>query len=582
MKQFSTKARSLSIIATFSAALTGLACGEATSTINILPGLGGSVVQGTALGPAGHVTGFAFTAGDMEQRPFLSDGQSSVDLGTFGGFLGQGLAVNSSGQVAGESDAGFFEFHAFLYSGGTLTDLGTLGGSQSRAVAINDASQVAGSSYESGDMTTAAFLYSNGNMLNLGTLGGFWSYAVALNQAGEVAGNSETAGFEMHAFLYSNGTMLDIGSLGGGFSFASDLNYAGVVVGESSNADFETHAFAYYAGTLYDLGTLGGTYSAAYAINNAGLIVGSSTTTNDSFHGFLYANGAMIDLGTLGGSTVVPRSINNAGQIVGSADDTQGFSRAFIWQNGVLQDLNSLLPQNSGWELATAEFINDQGRIVGYGMFNGDFKWYVLDFGGGGENQPPVANAGPDQIADCGGVVTLSAGLSSDPDNDAPLSYEWRKGGMLLGTNLTLTGSFDAGTNVITLRVTDPCGAYSEDTVLVVAGGSSSPTIHSVAADKTTLWPPNNQKIPVTFSVVATDSCGGPVVSEIISITANEPLPAGDVQITGPLTALLAASKNAQGSERVYTITVHSVSLSGQSATATVQVIVPKSNGKTK
>src|SRR5258706_14628009 len=59
------------------------------------------------------------------------------NLGTLGGSISQGNAINSNGQVAGSSQAaGSTVYHAFLYSGtagsgGAMADLGTLGGAES-------------------------------------------------------------------------------------------------------------------------------------------------------------------------------------------------------------------------------------------------------------------------------------------------------------------------------------------------------------------------------------------------------------------------------------------------------------------
>ena len=65
------------------------------------------------------------------------------------------------------------------------------------------------------------------------------------------------------------------------------------------------------------------------------------------------------------------------------------------------------------------------------------------DCGGGSPiNQPPVANAGPDQTvtdSDDNGSeqVTLDGSGSSDPDGTATItSYEWRESGALLATGV--------------------------------------------------------------------------------------------------------------------------------------------------
>ena len=70
---------------------------------------------------------------------------SLTDLGTFGGTITVGRAMNERGQVTGYSyTAGNAAYHAFLYSNGALTDLGTFGGTFSAGLAINERGQVTG------------------------------------------------------------------------------------------------------------------------------------------------------------------------------------------------------------------------------------------------------------------------------------------------------------------------------------------------------------------------------------------------------------------------------------------------------
>jgi hypothetical protein len=102
--------------------------------------------------------------------------------------------------------------------------------------------------------------------------------------------------------------------------------------------------------------------------------------------------------------------------------------------------------------------------------------------------------------------------------------------------------------------------------------------ITSATASPNVLSPPNNQLKAVTVTVNATDSCDPSPVSQIESITANVAVAPEDVQITGPLTANLAAKKNSSGPDRVYTITVRCTDVTGNSSTATVTVTVPKNS----
>jgi len=456
---------------------SGAACGTGATTIAVVPSLGGSFYRVSALNANGHVAGFSYTLGNLEGHAFRFDSGGIMDLGTLGGSSSQEFGLNNSGQVVGESSlVGETEIHAFLHNGSTISDLGTLGGSYSTAIAINDAGQIVGHSELLDNPTLEAFIFQGGTMTSLGHLGGNYSTAMAVNQTGDVIGSSLTVSNELHGFLYRNGTMIDLTSLGGGFSVAYALNDTGTVVGDSGLATGETHGFVYSGGVMVDVGTLGGTSSSAYDINNVGQVIGTSTTTGDAqVNGFIYSGGTMTSLGMLGGSYSAPRAINEAGQVVGDAETSNFVMHAFLWQNGSMIDLNTILPADSGWELSSAYFINNAGRIVGQGTLNGESQWFILDLGSA--NTPPIANAGTDQIVECTEQVTLNGTQSSDPDGDA-LSYEWSEGNFVLGTNSTITVLVGPGTHAMTLKVSDPCGDSAQDTVTVqVVADTIPPTI---------------------------------------------------------------------------------------------------------
>jgi len=491
-------------------------CGPATSaTITNLPTLGGPFFAVSALNSAGDITGYSSLALGPDFHPFLYTDGATSDLGSFGGSLAEGLGLNSAGHVVGYSyTVGNLGAHAFFYPGSNaLIDLDTLGGSVSVAMSINDAGQIVGYSNLEGDLVTEPFLYENNLMTTLGSLGGNYGTAVAINQSGEITGFSNNSDGNSRAYRYSNDTMTDLGTLGGSYSVGFDLNNSGMVIGESTTIDEETHAFACVGTNMVDLGTFGGTYSSAVDVNNAGQVIGIANTTDDmQTHGFIYSGGTLTDLGHLGGDYSDARAINDLGQVVGSSDNAESRARAFIWQDGVMTDLNTLLPPGSGWVLEDAGFINNAGRIVGTGRYLGSFKPYILDLGSGdGDNQPPVAAAGANQTMECPDAVTLDGSGSSDPDGDA-LSYLWMEGATVLGTNVTLTVDLGLGSHVITLTVTDPCGASSQATVLVDVVDTAVPVIASAPAPITVSADASCQgAVPdVVSGVVASDGCTGP------------------------------------------------------------------------
>ena len=109
-------------------------------------------------------------------------------------------------------------------------------------------------------------------------------------------------------------------------------------------------------------------------------------------------------------------------------------------------------------------------------------------------NAPPAANAGADQTATDGAVVTLSGGQSADPEGST-LAFNWEQ--ISASPAVTLTGadteapSFAVETNSVTalthsfrLTVTDGVGLTSTDTVDVDINANAPPTANA-GADQT-------------------------------------------------------------------------------------------------
>ena len=207
-----------------------------TYTATRLGTLGGNGSGANAINASGEVTGFSYVTKWTPPNPdphtewhaFVYSGGVMRDLGTFGGTLSSGNAINASGQVAGFAALNnlpypLFALHPFLYSNGVLTDLGTLGGANSRGQGVNASGQVAGYSElidAAGNPTTHAFLLLQRCHDRSGHHGGRGSRGSAVNASGQVTGivtlpDSPTLGTVQHAFLYTSGTMYDLNTLAG-------------------------------------------------------------------------------------------------------------------------------------------------------------------------------------------------------------------------------------------------------------------------------------------------------------------------------------------------------------------------------
>jgi probable HAF family extracellular repeat protein len=300
------------------------------------------------------------------------------NLGTLGGNLSGAQAIDSRGTVAGLSRlAGSDALQAFLFNG-TMIALGTLGGAQSSARDVNRFDEAVGwSLLQGGELR--AFLYKDGAMIDLGTFGGF-SDARGINDRREVVGSSvRIPGHHERAFVWRGEALEDLGTLGGTESRAFAINEHGDICGFAQNAGGDLRPFLYRDGQMIDLGSLGGWSGHAYAMNETGKVVGwSMMIPNNVSHAFLWSEGRMIDLGTLGGVYSAAFGINNSGEIVGTSTRADGTQAAFVWDGIKLIDLNTRIPPGSGWHLASASAINDEGRIAGTGLLNGEIHAFRL------------------------------------------------------------------------------------------------------------------------------------------------------------------------------------------------------------
>ena len=221
-----------------------------------------------------------------------------------------------------------------------------------------------------------------------------------MNEDGEISGYAEngltdplTGIREIRAVRWKDSKIKDLKTFGGNHSLIANINDRGQIFGEAMNAvpdpyslyynllgfntGTETRAFLWQNGQKQDLGTLGGPDAAAFFGNDRGQVIGGSytnsiqlpTTGLPTLDPFLWEKGTMIDLGTLGGTYGAAFLLNNQGQVVGysnlAGDQT---SDPFLWQRGEPTDL---FTSSTGESPITANQLNEDGKIVGGGAFQG-------------------------------------------------------------------------------------------------------------------------------------------------------------------------------------------------------------------
>ncbi len=260
-----------------------------------------------------------------------------------------------------------------------FTDLGTLGGNISEGYAIDNLGRVAGASNLPGEPSYTGFRHAflnDGSSHNLGTLGGNFSVAHGINDSGVVVGESRLADGSQHAFMY-DGSMHDLESIGfGTASTATAINNTGLVVGYISGSA-TMHAFL-YDGTMHDLfpNAPSGISTKAVAINNLGDVLINGTSGPQLYRpgiGSIYYANVMDPLGEW--QTMNANGINDSGIIVGSGRHGGQFANAYIY-DGTMHDLGRL----DGSVASILIDVNSRGDAVGYAITygEGDFGTIII------------------------------------------------------------------------------------------------------------------------------------------------------------------------------------------------------------
>lgn len=321
---------------------------------------------------------------------------------------GTPFAVSRTGDIAVGLSAppGFFWGAPVRWIGHGTSVLPILPGDEGgSASGVNDAGVVVGESTDVQDggpftiFTSRAVVWVNAQptlLADLATSGDTDIVpfsGIDVNNHGRILGYGKRKNVQgLRGFVLQDGKMTDLGSLQGTLTSSASpdgMNEQGVVVGSSEAPNFFKHAFVWQDGVMTDLHATSGVIgrnSHAVAINEAGVIVGDADPVNDFLdyqNAAVWKNGVVTylpDLGDVGGVIEsFARDINDHGTIVGTSVTPSFEVHAVTWIDGQCVDLNTLIPPGSGWLLANAWGVANDGRIVGEGFTARGLQAFVLE-----------------------------------------------------------------------------------------------------------------------------------------------------------------------------------------------------------
>ncbi len=214
----------------------------------------------------------------------------------------------------------------------------------------------------------------------------------------------------------------------------------------------------------------------------------------------------------------------------------------------------------------------------------------TLDVTGNIINQPPTANAGPDENVECATKaltdVVLDATRSSDPDGNIAL-YSWFLGsrtGKEVGFEPLSKVEQALGSETYVLRVIDAFGQADEVTTQVNVVDTTPPVVTCSVATSM-LTPPNHNLVNVGLTASAVDQCEG-VLPVTVDVFGNEDDQdnTGDGMFSPDATNIavgtlrLRAERKGNGTGRVYLIIPASTDSSGNRGFSCCTVAVPLSS----
>jgi hypothetical protein len=169
--------------------------------------------------------------------------------------------------------------------------------------------------------------------------------------------------------------------------------------------------------------------------------------------------------------------------------------------------------------------------------------------------------------------VTVAVAATDDVDAAPACALTSITSTATTADDYAITGPFSARlratggrTYTLTVRCSDAAGNSSNAaTAVVVPPDTTAPSISAISATPSVIWPPNGKWTPVEVSVTATDDVDATPSCSLQSITGA---PSTEYMITGQFSASVRASKNSDGSTRVYALQVGCSDRAGNTSSA--------------
>ena len=257
------------------------------------------------------------------------------------------------------------------------------------------------------------------------------------------------------------------------------------------------------------------------------------------------------------------------------------FSNSFSWVEICFDGTASSDPDGTidsyEWDVDSNGSIEAQGAIVtlpfGVGVHTVTLK--VTDNEGASAtdqvtitvqtpaaNQPPIANAGVDQIVTDaegdGETVTLNGSASSDPDGTITIvSYEWDidGDGSADRTGVTTSYDFAVGTHTVTLKVTDNEGLTDTDQVNITVQTEAG-TMHVADLDGVVNLRGSSGQWAALVTITIADFNGDAVFGATVTGAWGDPAGGTSTGITGTDGRVTLSSNNMKsGSNVTFTTT---------------------------